>query len=396
MVSSAVAQAILNQPTPDILGQFRQGQEYQRGQSIRKFAGMAAKGDSEAMRELESLDPSIALALQQSLGARDQASVARAIEDARIAKNLIEAGRPQDARVFIGNRLKALKSMGANADQTQNVLDVFDNEGPDAAYQALSGFTDALEQGKQVSQKSFAPIVIENPDTGEKRLVSPTVDPRTGAASLSPYDLPPGFQVTQETAEEKRRGDIKAAGEKKTAEVTAKGIGEREQRYIDSGVEAVDSMASIQEAITLLDDVKTGGIDSVKLRAKQMFGIESADEGELANALGTAVLANLKPIFGAAFTAQEGERLERISASFGKSPETNKRLLQKQMEIAERAARRALSAAKKAGDDFTVQEIEQALERVKAIKSGESKPVDESLKSEAPDINALVNKYRSK
>jgi hypothetical protein len=92
-----------------------------------------------------------------------------------------------------------------------------------------------------------------------------------------------------------------------------------------------------------------------------LFGIESGDEGELSNLLATNVLQQLKPIFGSAFTASEGERLERISASIGRSTETNMRLLGEALQIARTAAEKALDRAQEAGDFSTAREIQNAL-----------------------------------
>jgi hypothetical protein len=72
-------------------------------------------------------------------------------------------------------------------------------------------------------------------------------------------------------------------------------------------------------------------------------------------------LSQLKATFGAAFTAQEGERLERLSAGFGKSPAANRRILEQSLSIAERAANRGIKAAEALGDPGRAQEIRQAL-----------------------------------
>lgn len=168
------------------------------------------------------------------------------------------------------------------------------------------------------------------------------------------------LSADEKLALEGAKSDIKVseAGRKKTAE----GIAGRQQGFIDSGIEAADSLANVRRARKLLDGVKTGGFDRVSLAAKRMFGIESADEAELSANLGKAILAQLKPIFGAAFTAAEGERLEKIEANFGKSTEGNKRLLEQVMKITDRAARRGLKAAESAGDEFTADEIRASME----------------------------------
>lgn len=155
------------------------------------------------------------------------------------------------------------------------------------------------------------------------------------------------------SAQEKQ--DIKNQG------VTDKLNRERRQGFINSAVDAADGYGVLKRSVDLLDSVATGGFDAAALRAKQLFGIESADEAELSSNMGKAILAQLKPIFGAAFTEKEGARLEAIEANFGKSTEGNKRLLKEAMEISDRAMRRGLAAAKDQGDEFVVNELERMM-----------------------------------
>lgn len=179
-----------------------------------------------------------------------------------------------------------------------------------------------------------------------------------------------------ETAEEKTQRKIKEAGATQRAklqedlrlnpdiaagEVTGKGIAARRQELIDKGLDAADGYANLVRAKDLLDKVETGGIDAVSLRAKQLFGVEGANEAELSNRMGKAVLSQLRTTFGAAFTAKEGESLSRIEAGFGKSTEGNKRLLAQTMKIVNRAAERGIRAAEAAGDKESAQNIREAL-----------------------------------
>lgn len=222
-----------------------------------------------------------------------------------------------------------------------------------------------IQAGKnKLSKKAFQPITLINPVTKEKRLVAPTVDPNTGKAELSPFAIPEGFEVSKETAEEKRAANIIAKGEGKAAEITGKNIAQRRQSMIDKGLEAADSFANVKRGLTLLDRMETGGIDAMALRAKQLFGVEGADEAELSNRLGKAVLSQLKSTFGAAFTVEEGKRLERLEAGFGKSTKGNRRILEQAKKMILRSARRGIKAAKKSGDLETAEEIQQALDFV--------------------------------
>ena len=143
-----------------------------------------------------------------------------------------------------------------------------------------------------------------------------------------------------------------------------KGEEERGQLDIDNGRLAADSTAIIRRSLQLLDFVETGTWEEVGLRAKRFFGVEGADEGELSANLGKAVLSQLRTIFGAAFTAQEGAQLVQIEAGFGKSTAANRRLLNQSLQIAERAAKRGQRAASAREDFQAAAEIQNSLEFV--------------------------------
>lgn len=211
----------------------------------------------------------------------------------------------------------------------------------------VSGIT-AMAQAQTASQRDFQTFKrLEN-----EAKATPSTDDDIAAEQF-------GRQAGFVRPTEKQKADIKVS-EAERKEI-AKSNAKRKQGFIDSGVEAADSVANIKRSIALLDTVKTGGLDRASFRIRQAFGVEGADEGELSANLGRSVLAQLKPIFGAAFTAAEGERLERIEAGFGRSPETNKRLLSSALKIAERASRRGLAAAEDQGDEFTANEIREAM-----------------------------------
>lgn len=127
------------------------------------------------------------------------------------------------------------------------------------------------------------------------------------------------------------------------------------------GLDAVDGIPIIRRSLALLADIKTGGVDNAINRAKQLFGIESANEAELSANLGRAVLSQLKKTFGAAFTEREGDRLERYSAGFGKSVEGNIRILRQTLKLAEDAAKRGLRASSNLDDEFSYDTLNEYL-----------------------------------
>lgn len=147
-----------------------------------------------------------------------------------------------------------------------------------------------------------------------------------------------------------------------SAKTEAKGTEQRAQLVIDNGVAASYQLPTLRRTLDLLEEVDTGGFDNAALKIKQLFGVEGADEGELSANLGKAVLSQLREIFGAAFTEKEGARLERIEASFGRNPETNKRLLNNVLELSERKVDSAISRAEARGDAETVEELKSNMQ----------------------------------
>ena len=83
----------------------------------------------------------------------------------------------------------------------------------------------------------------------------------------------------------------------KLEEAKRKGQITRDGAFMTEGLDAADSIPVIRRSIDLLDDIKTGGIQAGLLRAKQIFGVEGANEAELSANLGKNVLAQLKTSF---------------------------------------------------------------------------------------------------
>ncbi|VAW38938.1 hypothetical protein MNBD_GAMMA01-1327 [hydrothermal vent metagenome] len=218
-----------------------------------------------------------------------------------------------------------------------------------------------IKTAPMAANKVFQPITLINRKTKEKRLVSPVVDPNTGKAVLSQFDVPEGFEVSKETPQEKRAADVLARGEIKEVETRAKGASNRTQRFIDTGLEMAEGFANIQRGLDLINFIDTGGIDAAALKIKQVFGVEGADEAELSSRLGKAVLSQLRATFGAQFTEKEGARLQNIEANFGKSTAGNKRLLLQAKAIITRVANRGVRAAERVGDKESANEIRNSL-----------------------------------
>jgi len=76
-------------------------------------------------------------------------------------------------------------------------------------------------RGKGAGIKSFAPITITN-DAGDKKLVSPTVDPLTGDGTFAEFKMPEGYRISTETPEEKRAAETAAKAQREADKIKAK------------------------------------------------------------------------------------------------------------------------------------------------------------------------------
>jgi len=260
---------------------------------------------------------------------------------------------------------------------------------PSLQRQGLKNLSAMRDQTKGRSgNQAFQPVTLINPTTGEKMLVSPNVNRQTGEANLSPFDIPQGFEVSTETADEKRQGDLGVLGDRKRLEIESANKAKRQQGWITEGLTSAEALPNINRGIDLLNSVETGGIDKVSLMAKQLFGVEGADEAELSNRLGKAVLSQLRETFGAAFTAAEGKQLERIEAGFGKSTKGNKRLLNQLKSMLERKTKRAIRVAENLGDIETAQQLKEML-NIRITDEGETSAKPKSVTDAADSILGL-------
>lgn len=330
---------------PNILGNIQQG-----------LAIREQRQQAPARRELQGL---------QLQGARDTSRIQSIVQGASILKGI---QTPQEKLQFLQQRFNERQE--PEVGEALALAQAGDFAGlervTDAAIQAgqrLGGPTigfGAQETLKDAEGNLFFATQRRNRQTGQ---IESVVQPIGGGAEqpigrLSPVSgagLTPAEKIKQ--TEEIEKIKTTESERKEVAKLTVR----RRQGFIDSGIEAADSAANIRRSVDLLKEIKTGGFANIALRAKQVLGIEGADEAELTANMGTAILAQLKPLFGAAFTEGEGQRLERISARFGKSAAANKRLLSQQLKIVERAARRGIAAAESQGDTFTANEIKKAL-----------------------------------
>ena len=153
---------------------------------------------------------------------------------------------------------------------------------------------------------------------------------------------------------------------------------QRTQTAIEDGIDAAARMPKLIEARRILDSVGTGGMKGAMLAFKQSLGITSADESKLIYELSKNVLSQLKPTFGAAFTAKEGDLLRKIEVNTSMSTEGNKRLLDDLIDALDLAVQRGRIEARENRDTRSLNAIDGYLAQQFAAAGEEAAGESES------------------
>lgn len=285
------------------------------------------------------------------------------------------------ARYHLINRLDRLRESGEDSSNTFNMLRRLEGGDVSGVLNDVSAsikfFTDmGAGQTASIRNFNFARDVLNNPNSTDAE--------RQGAMyMLGGAGRPQGTRMVERGGnifiEDAASGEVLQAygpngqpltsswmaGEKGTVSEGEEAGKDRQAgraERIKVGLDAAMGIPTARRALELLKKVETGGPEAISLRAKQALGAENADEGELANILGKAVLSQLRATFGAQFTEREGALLQRIEAGFGKSNAANVRVLNNLIKLAEMRANTALNAAKEMDDFGSALEIKNYLD----------------------------------
>lgn len=135
----------------------------------------------------------------------------------------------------------------------------------------------------------------------------------------------------------------------------------RHVAVVATGMESARSIPKTHEILGLLNGVKTGSIEGAIVNIKKLFGVESADEGQLTNLLLTNVLPQLKKIFGSQFTEKEGKLLLGIEPGLGNSSEANIAILERRLGIMEDEVGFAMESSALVGDNSANSQMAQLM-----------------------------------
>ena len=349
-----------NPAIADVAGNFREGQELKKGREFDETLGAVVSNTAGyKFADLLKLDPQKAVAYADALGIprNENDRLKNAIGTVTMASKLLESGTvdPSAVGTMLLEQAQLLGSQGVSTELLQKSGNAFISGDPAqieaerAAFAQLAGEFggDAKHSAKTQILEDGTTIQVTN--QGKRIVKDPSGNVVTGdkAAKAIRDANQEGIRLQSERA----GGRTAATEEEKAA-----------SQLITRGVAAAESTATVRRAIDLLETVNTGGWDGVSLAVRQRMGITGANEAELTASLGKSVLSQLRETFGAAFTENEGKRLERISANIGNSAAGNKRLLSQALKIAERTAKRARKSALDRGQDDVVKDIDDLLQ----------------------------------
>ena len=336
---------------------------------------------------------------------RQQQLLQGTIMDAQAIQQAIQGEDMPKAVDVLVDRMNVLEKLGEDTSDTKMLRDALVGGRPDIVMGEINTFLSSLpkqtidpkmitDQGQMVTQRlggdpTAQTVAGFTPDAestegqmGAAKTIGYNngvmlVQPRIGGSRLYDRD---GSLVTDPTKRLQVLDQARAQGiayESDVSQGRERGASQekRIQLAIDDGIDAAQRIPKLREARQILESVGTGGMNAVALAFKQRLGIASADESQLIYELAKNVLSQLKPTFGAAFTAREGDLLRRIEANTNNSTEGNMRLLDELLEALDLDVNRARLEARENKDTRSLNAIDGYLSQQFASSFEEEAPV---------------------
>jgi hypothetical protein len=214
MVSPVLQQAILNNRVPDLLGAFDIGRGEQRQQKTRELSGQALQsGGGDALKELQGVNPEVAMAIGESIRAKSALDINDFIRDARIGKNLLDTGDQQGFLSFARQRSNVLRAQGRDTSQTDRFIDLVNSGQVGTAQQELNAFAESIEGARSVSPGQRGETRTVRRDDGSLVSVTDVFNPNTNEIQQveSPIEGELVSRFTGETGSELRAGRTQQA-----------------------------------------------------------------------------------------------------------------------------------------------------------------------------------------
>lgn len=197
--------------------------------------------------------------------------------------------------------------------QDKDALNTFFTRVATRAVDADKILNKAFGAGSRSATKPFAPVTLVNSETKEKILMIPTFNLNTGGTALSNLEIPEGFEISKETAEERRAADAAASAgiTQATEDIKTAEIIEREAKK--AGIEAETrpqleaDIAKAKDAVKKADQL----FEAAEKIQTNTANLREARQALLAGA-GTGPIERLWPSFRAASV-----RLDNLQGRLG-------------------------------------------------------------------------------
>jgi hypothetical protein len=352
MVSPLVAQAILSNEGPDVVGSFQRGREDARQGEIKRLSSQALKGEEGAFDALQGIAPEVAMMIGEKIGAGSARDLNNFVRDAGYAQKMLAGGNNQGAMVFVSNRLNDIKRRGGDTNQTQRIYDLLSTGQNDAALQELTAFTESIDGAKGVAS---AKTEILADGTTIQALPTGEVVVRNSAGKIVfGDDRIAAIQAAQDFKEaaQRKQADIDVEKSRKTANATNRASRASDITAEISNRNRIASRATINlnQAANLINSAQQGVGGATKLRLSKLFpGIDASDEAALSQSLTNLALDELQKFSGPT-TDFEFQKTEEIAGTLGDS----------------RAANAAKVASLQRANWFVKREAEQFRDHVKS------------------------------
>jgi hypothetical protein len=194
VVSQVLANAILNQRAPNIVGAFQQGQESGRKGRARQLAGAVLSSGGEGIDELSTLDPELALTIGEQIRARNANDINDYVRDARIGLASLNANDVQGFLSFGQQRLNNLRLQGRDTTQTENIVNMVARGDVDQARQILAATVGVIDRSKTSSEeRMFANLTegMSKEDVDKAKRIKLRLDAPAGTSAQERIAIDP-------------------------------------------------------------------------------------------------------------------------------------------------------------------------------------------------------------
>lgn len=377
MVSPVLAQAILQQSQQglgDIVGAFEAGAEKRRQRDVRDLTGLVLQGGErgqEAFTELQGLDPTIALTLQEKIRANDQSEVNDFLRDARIGNNLLGAGNIEGFLAFADQRAQIIRNRGGDPSQTERIADLVRSGNVEQAQNELTALNKSIQDTKGIDNVARSEIL----PGGITRIVT-----RKGNVIVKRGDEVLQGEEAQKAVAEAEQQQIAKKGQETEEIERGKRRVELNQSINKEAQTARNTLQRTKRIRRALELAKTGRTTEARQQISRFIPGVSSPTAEALNSEVTEFALSLKDqlLGGGILSDSDVLLLKSIVPQLGNTLEGNLLIVQRFEQIANNAIERAqrFKQFKEQGGDPLEFEIDDTSAGVQ-VAAPDAAPIDQ-------------------